>query len=95
MSVTVTADVVSLFQQALHYVRIEFVKFSGKEECPFDTLLFQGTDDGVRSVRSIGGGEYERDLFFGGVGTYNAAIAVDVLICCCVCLLHSVFLQRR
>ncbi len=50
MSVTVTADVVPLFQQALHYVRIEFVKFSGKEECSFDTLLFQSTDDGVRSV---------------------------------------------
>ena len=92
MSVAMAAYQMSFFEQSFYYFGVKLVKFAGKEEASFDTVPFQGADNGIRAVSLIGCCEYEADLFFRRVGTYNTAVAVDVLVCCCVRLFHAVFL---
>lgn len=64
MSVTVAAYKMPFVEQAFHYIGIEFIELSGKEEATFDAMLLQGADDGIGTVCFVGGSEYEGDLLF-------------------------------
>ena len=64
MSVTVAAYKMPFVEQAFHYIGIEFIELSGKEEATFDAMFVLCTDDGIGTVCFVGGSEYEGDLLF-------------------------------
>src|SRR3712207_270085 len=95
MPVTMATHIMPVTEQALHYIGISLIKLSRKEESSFDTVLLQGINDGIGTVRLIGSGEYERDLLLRRVGTHNASFYVYVFITQDTGLLHPVFLHGR
>lgn len=66
MSVAMAAYQMSFVEQPFYYFGVKLVKFAGKEEASFDTVPFQGTDNGIRAVSLVGCCEYEADLFLDG-----------------------------
>jgi len=95
MSVAMAAYQMSFVEQSFYYFGVKLVKFAGKEEASFDTVPFQGADNGIRAVSLVGCCEYEADLFFRRVGTHDTAIDVYIFVCRCTCLFHAFFLHGR
>ena len=53
MSVAMAAYQMSFVEQPFYYFWVKLVKFAGKKKL-FDTVPFQGADNGIRAVSLVG-----------------------------------------